>query len=205
MVYILLRCHNGNNLKYAVSKLRLCVFWGTFLPSLCDVSGQKLTILFAVMYAILPREKAILIGNCWQLVNIIRHDVRFTSNRATIALPLKMKYIWFRRFIVYVSSTAGNFMLACFWCFRFCPLFNTDTNDFGDISHCWHKIRPFRSRQALVAGIHVCVCTVHHIYLSMTRPTWLSSDVSTQIARFMRPTWGPSGADRTQVGPMLTH
>ena len=23
------------------------------------------------------------------------------------------------------------------------------------------------------------------------------------IARFMRPTWGPSGADRTQVGPML--
>ena len=25
----------------------------------------------------------------------------------------------------------------------------------------------------------------------------------TQIARFMVPTWGPSGADRTQVGPML--
>ena len=25
----------------------------------------------------------------------------------------------------------------------------------------------------------------------------------TLIARFMRPTWGPSGADRTQVGPML--
>ena len=25
----------------------------------------------------------------------------------------------------------------------------------------------------------------------------------TQIARFMGPTWGPSGADRTQVGPML--
>ena len=24
-----------------------------------------------------------------------------------------------------------------------------------------------------------------------------------QIARFMGPTWGPSGADRTQVGPML--
>ena len=23
------------------------------------------------------------------------------------------------------------------------------------------------------------------------------------IAKFMRPTWGPSGADRTQVGPML--
>ena len=26
---------------------------------------------------------------------------------------------------------------------------------------------------------------------------------STLIARFMGPTWGPSGADRTQVGPML--
>ena len=25
----------------------------------------------------------------------------------------------------------------------------------------------------------------------------------TQIARFMGPTWGPPGADRTQVGPML--
>ena len=24
-------------------------------------------------------------------------------------------------------------------------------------------------------------------------------------ARFMGPTWGPSGADRTQVGPMLAH
>ena len=27
--------------------------------------------------------------------------------------------------------------------------------------------------------------------------------VHTLIARFMWPTWGPSGADRTQVGPML--
>ena len=27
--------------------------------------------------------------------------------------------------------------------------------------------------------------------------------ISSQIARFVRPTWGPSGADRTQVGPML--
>ena len=26
---------------------------------------------------------------------------------------------------------------------------------------------------------------------------------SPQIAKFMGPTWGPSGADRTQVGPML--
>ena len=32
----------------------------------------------------------------------------------------------------------------------------------------------------------------------VTIPLW-----SSLIARFMRPTWGPSGADRAQVGPML--
>ena len=31
-------------------------------------------------------------------------------------------------------------------------------------------------------------------------PRW---DMGTQIARFMGPTWGPPGADRIQVGPML--
>ena len=31
----------------------------------------------------------------------------------------------------------------------------------------------------------------------------ISKFIWTLIARFMRPTWGPSGADRTQVGPML--
>ena len=31
-----------------------------------------------------------------------------------------------------------------------------------------------------------------------------STNNSSRIARFMGPTWGPSGADRTQVGPMLT-
>ena len=38
-----------------------------------------------------------------------------------------------------------------------------------------------------------------------TRPVyiWDDSYFSTLIARFLGPTWGPSGADRTQVGPML--
>ena len=31
---------------------------------------------------------------------------------------------------------------------------------------------------------------------------WLQT-ITSLIARFMEPTWGPSGADRTQVGPML--
>ena len=33
---------------------------------------------------------------------------------------------------------------------------------------------------------------------------WLLSHKLPLIARFMGPTWGPSGADRTQVGPMLS-
>ena len=32
---------------------------------------------------------------------------------------------------------------------------------------------------------------------------WLGTSFVTLIARFLGPTWGPSGADRTQVGPML--
>ena len=32
---------------------------------------------------------------------------------------------------------------------------------------------------------------------------WTDGDKSSQIARFVRPTWGPPGADRTQMGPML--
>ena len=36
-------------------------------------------------------------------------------------------------------------------------------------------------------------------------PTWdmVSLGVNPLIARFMGPTWGPSGAERTHVGPML--
>ena len=49
------------------------------------------------------------------------------------------------------------------------------------------------------------------INASLTRSVWddvctgLCYDITilTQIARFTWPTWGPSGADRTQVGPML--
>ena len=36
------------------------------------------------------------------------------------------------------------------------------------------------------------------------RPHQTVSRAATLIARFLGPIWGPSGADRTQVGPMLT-
>ena len=39
----------------------------------------------------------------------------------------------------------------------------------------------------------------------MTAPKVVKHDKTPLIARFMGPTWGPSGADRTQVGPMLAH
>ena len=45
------------------------------------------------------------------------------------------------------------------------------------------------------------------VNLQMVNPSWLicsrMCQKLTEIARFMWPTWGPSGANRTQVGPML--
>ena len=45
---------------------------------------------------------------------------------------------------------------------------------------------------------------------TVVRPSYLcygnsysGKAISSLIARFMGPTWGPSGAGRTQVGPML--
>ena len=46
--------------------------------------------------------------------------------------------------------------------------------------------------------------TTSHYYPNECYPTVMwPYDVTTLIARFMGPTWGPSEADRTQVGPML--
>ena len=42
-------------------------------------------------------------------------------------------------------------------------------------------------------------CQSTQIYTCMSVLQWVPS----LIARFMRPTWGPSGADRSQVGPIL--
>ena len=39
--------------------------------------------------------------------------------------------------------------------------------------------------------------------VTKNRTGLLATRAPTQIARFVGPTWGPSGADRTQVGPML--
>ena len=43
---------------------------------------------------------------------------------------------------------------------------------------------------------------IHH-QVNATRFQWSWVNIRSVIARFMGPTWGPSGADRTQVGSML--
>ena len=47
----------------------------------------------------------------------------------------------------------------------------------------------------------VCEIYISILQVSCTA-TW--REAPTKIARFMGPTWGPSGADRTHMGPMLT-
>ena len=61
--------------------------------------------------------------------------------------------------------------------------------------------------------LQISVCTWHGATRkNLKYQPWVHSHMMTScdisfldalIARFMRPTWGPSGADRTQVGPML--
>ena len=42
-----------------------------------------------------------------------------------------------------------------------------------------------------------------HVRITMATFSLLTGIKSTLITRFMGPTWGPSGADRSQLGPML--
>ena len=64
--------------------------------------------------------------------------------------------------------------------------------------------------------IQACNSSINNLQAGTTLPHSLLGDQCSQkgspcweiryssfIARLMRPTWGPSGADRTQVGPML--
>ena len=58
---------------------------------------------------------------------------------------------------------------------------------------------------SLTAWVHINIALHEGIflaYISYYRLIFMNEKVSL-IARIMRPTWGPSGADRTHVGPML--
>ena len=49
---------------------------------------------------------------------------------------------------------------------------------------------------------HFIILWVHSCLEKDSKSGWLM-ELTSLIARFMGPTWGPSGADRPQVGPML--
>ena len=58
------------------------------------------------------------------------------------------------------------------------------------------------TRKSLRPWNTVCLYHIWRWADSIYNTIWIYCD-HTLIARFMGPTWGPSGADRTQVGPML--
>ena len=62
-------------------------------------------------------------------------------------------------------------------------------------------IKAWRSNYVHVRYCDVITQPCPYLYGGLVKP---AVEVKTSIiARFMGPTWGPSGADRTQVGPLL--
>ena len=59
------------------------------------------------------------------------------------------------------------------------------------VLNCWKHLLNMADR------IRACVSHVDYL------PIRILNKITPLIARFMEPTWGPLGADRTQVGPML--
>ena len=64
-----------------------------------------------------------------------------------------------------------------------------------DALSAWHPKGVYIDGLVQDCGMSSALAAVTHIVLALSQQSL--------IARFMGPTWGPSGADRTQVGPML--
>ena len=68
---------------------------------------------------------------------------------------------------------------------------------------------PLYYRPEAEDGCHHCVCSLHYplicpeVAAEFKDIGVAGTRLSSLIAMFMGPTWGPPGADRTQVGPML--
>ena len=58
---------------------------------------------------------------------------------------------------------------------------------------------PHFSVKPIFPGVEICIRTIRQLWDCLI----YVMGILTQIARFMGPTWGPPGDDRTQVGPML--
>ena len=70
--------------------------------------------------------------------------------------------------------------------------------------HSWGGMMSSSTRHRSLLWSH-CLCWEIVTCTPVMRSIWsLILSLPSLIARFIGPTWGPSGADRTQVGPMLT-
>ena len=74
-------------------------------------------------------------------------------------------------------------------------------NSFKTISFICMRQEIFMGSMRRYYTLPVCITARAHTFAFEFDP--VMNFMATLIARFMRPTWGPSGADRTQVGPML--
>ena len=70
-------------------------------------------------------------------------------------------------------------------------------------SLCWYWRILDPSQMVLPQPLRPIVVLPVAFAVGHAAPTARNCPVPFQIARFMRPTWGPPGADRTQMGPML--
>ena len=96
------------------------------------------------------------------------------------------------------SARWGNCLqrhLACEGLYYIYQLFSTTINSCGQENSIHTNYKLINLRYARPNTM------VHYILKSVCN-TFIEHNY-TLIARFMGPTWGPSGADRTQVGPML--
>ena len=82
----------------------------------------------------------------------------------------------------------------CIWfCCRFLADHFHDIHIVNHVKNSWY---------AMCMGCF-SISVNHTVQILSTMMRCIFHQFLSLIARFMRPTWGPSGADRTQVGPML--
>ena len=98
-------------------------------------------------------------------------------------------------FVFTVLLPAKHQMNCCF-------IVTCDVMATQEIKLYWPNCWVFNILQHDITGPHYFLTAQIILLLKCIRQT--ASNISTSlIATFMGPTWGPSGADRTQVGPML--
>ena len=108
------------------------------------------------------------------------------------------------------STLSQYYFVTCCYCFMLVTVSSQELPP--DLSVFWGWVEPWNpisAKQEMVKPVEIDELPMYIfivIFLNSFEE-WdakLGSDlIHTLIARFMGPTWGPSGADRTQVGPIL--